>query len=154
MGGAGGICFAPRASLGARSCEGARCIVVRHARERRHDMAGIAGESAEAPRTRTAVRRSGGTDRGANVGDMERIASVAAGGALAAYALKRKDLPGIVAGVIGGLLVERGVTGHCHVYGALGMTSAESSEPVKRHGPNAVLDASDATRVERAVTVY
>jgi uncharacterized membrane protein len=91
-----------------------------------------------------------------NVGGLERAASVAAGGALAAYALKRRGLGGLVVGLLGGALLERGVTGHCHVYGALGLDSAAGdSHPrvVQRHGRAAVLDASKGRRVVRAVTI-
>jgi uncharacterized membrane protein len=98
-----------------------------------------------------------------NVNGVERAVSMVAGGALAAYALKRKDIPGLLLGVVGGMLVERGVSGRCHVYGALGLTSADEGghlphrvggRPVQQHGRAAVLDARQARRIERAVTVY
>ena len=112
------------------------------------DGTGTTGTTA-APRTRTAARRSEAN----NVNDVERVASVAAGGALAAYALKQRGLPGLLAGMVGGLLVERGVTGHCRVYEAAGLNTADEGEPVKQHGASAVLDASAARRVDRVVTV-
>ena len=118
----------------------------------------------EAPRL---ARDRNGRERdagdGTNVNGVERAVSIVAGGALAAWALKRKDLTGMVIGLVGGALVERGVSGHCRVYGALGLTSADevghlphraSDRPVQQHGRAAVLDASEARKVERAVTVY
>ena len=109
--------------------------------------------------------RDRGGRSGTNVNGVERVVSVAAGGALAAYALKRKDLTGLLLGVVGGALVERGVSGHCHVYGALGLTSTpdeiggrrphrSGERVVQQHGRAAVLDASHARKVERAVTVF
>src|SRR5690348_340631 len=105
-------------------------------------MAGTAAGSA--PRTRSSMR---GAADGQNVNDLERLASVVAGSALAALALKRRGIGGLVAGVLGGALVERGATGHCHVYQALGMNTADGGRPAQQHGPNAVLDASKARRV-------
>ena len=102
-----------------------------------------------------------------NVNAAERVASVAAGGALAAYGLRRKDLTGLLLGLVGGALLERGVTGRCAVYEAMGLTSAGDDEarrphaphrrggrPVQQHGRAAVLDASGAVRIERSVTVF
>lgn len=57
----------------------------------------------------------------------------------------------------GAFLVDRGATGHCVAYEALGLRTddEERSQPrvVKQHGPAAVLDASQSVRVEHAVTV-
>ena len=117
-------------------------------------MAATAAGAGQAPRTRSSLTRQGASGR-RNVNDIERMLSVAAGGALAAYALKKRDLGGLLVALVGGALVERGVTGHCRVYGALGMSTAESTdEPVQQHGPNAVIDASTARRVEHAVTIH
>jgi uncharacterized membrane protein len=116
-------------------------------------MAGSEAGTIAAPRTRSSSRGERASRR--NVNDIERVASVAAGGALAAYALRRKDLASVMLGLVGGYLLERGVTGHCHVYDALGVTTAHGDDdPVQQHGPNAVLDASRARRVEHAVTVH
>jgi uncharacterized membrane protein len=49
---------------------------------------------------------------------------MAAGGALAAYALRRRDTPGGAAALAGAALLYRGATGHCDVYGALGIDRA------------------------------
>jgi uncharacterized membrane protein len=61
-----------------------------------------------------------------NVGNIERWLSTAAGGALAAWALKRRDTPagGIALGAAA--LLYRGATGHCHVYQALGVNHGDS----------------------------
>lgn len=64
------------------------------------------------------------TDGGVNVGTPGRIASVLAGGALAAYGVKRKDLPGAAMALGGAALIGRGVTGHCPVSEKMGVNSA------------------------------
>jgi uncharacterized membrane protein len=96
-------------------------------------------------------------DQGArrNVNDVERVLSVVAGGALAAYALRRRGVGGLLAGALGGALVERGATGHCHVYAALDVDTlgGRPRRVEQRHGPAAVLDASKSKRVVRSVTV-
>ena len=90
-----------------------------------------------------------------NVGTIERVASVAGGAALALYGAKRKDLGGALLALLGAALVQRGATGHCAMYEGLGLdTSSEGGVAlVQQHGPNAVLDASKAVRVERTVTI-
>jgi uncharacterized membrane protein len=90
---------------------------------------------------------------GRNVNGLERVLSLAGGAALAAYALKRKDWSGLGLGVVAGALVERGVTGHCSVYGIMGVSTA-SDEPTRLHGGAATVDAKKAQKIERAMTVY
>ncbi|MDQ3555749.1 MAG: DUF2892 domain-containing protein [Gemmatimonadota bacterium] len=71
-----------------------------------------------------------------NVGTPERWGSTAAGGALLAAAVKRGGLGGILLGLGGAALVQRGVTGHCQVYGALGLDTHDfgSSEEISPSG--------------------
>lgn len=60
----------------------------------------------------------------ANVGDAERLVSVAGGAALTVAGLRRGSLGGALLALAGAALVHRGATGHCMVYGALGMDTA------------------------------
>lgn len=60
-----------------------------------------------------------------NVGRNERIASSVAGGALVAYGIKQGGVVGTVLSVLGGGLVLRGTTGHCNVYKALDVNTAD-----------------------------
>jgi hypothetical protein len=60
-----------------------------------------------------------------NVGEVERWVSVAVGGLLAAAALRRGGLGGAILAATGAMLVKRGVTGHCDVYEAVGVDTAE-----------------------------
>ena len=139
----------------------------RDARVERHVEPEYLDSGDAGPRARRGTRgRDADAPGGQNVNPAERVLSVAAGGALAAWAMRRKDLPGLLLGVLGGVLVERGVSGRCPVYGALGLTSAGpglrpgparlagEGRPVQQHGRAAVLDASTARKIERAVTVY
>ena len=59
-----------------------------------------------------------------NVGRAERWLSMAAGGALAAYAARRRDVPGGLAAIAGAALLYRGGTGHCVINSAIGRDSA------------------------------
>jgi len=60
-----------------------------------------------------------------NVGDTERWLSAIGGGALLIYGLRR-SLGSLALAVGGGMLVYRGLTGHCKVYDSLGLNSVGS----------------------------
>lgn len=64
-----------------------------------------------------------GTNDGSrvNIGKNERILSVLAGGALGVLALRGKGAKCSLFGLAGAALVHRGTTGHCYLYGALGI---------------------------------
>jgi uncharacterized membrane protein len=97
------------------------------------------------------------TNQGRNVGDTERIVSVVSGGALAAYGLGRRDLPGLAMALLGGELMHRGASGHCVLYEALGVTTADGhAYPVRRPrlaSAAATVNAREAVRIERSVTI-
>jgi uncharacterized membrane protein len=94
------------------------------------------------------------TTNGRNVGSAERVASVLGGSALTIYGLRRKDLIGTALALVGGFLLERGISGRSVAYDALGVSTAEGGLRLKKqHGPAAVLDASKARKIERSVTV-
>jgi uncharacterized membrane protein len=92
-----------------------------------------------------------------NVGRAERWLSMAAGGALAAYAARRRDLPGGLAAIAGAALLYRGSTGHCAINAAIGRDSAHGN------GSAAIADFGSDTReqlrgrrgihVEESVTI-
>jgi uncharacterized membrane protein len=72
---------------------------------------------------------------GINVARIERLACAVAGGALALYGLRRRSISGLVLSAAGAALLHRGSTGHCNVYEALGINSANGSDkevPVAR----------------------
>ena len=116
-----------------------------HARRARGDRGRSTG--ATAPRRRVA-------GEGRNVNGVERVLSLAAGRrARRATRSSGKDC-GAGLGVAGGALVERGVTGHCVVYGALGVSTRRRRAPVRQHGGAARVDANKAQKIERAVTIF
>lgn len=81
----------------------------------RGDVLPISGGPAPAPRV--------------NVHSAERAASAVAGGMLALWGLREGSLLGILFAVAGGSLLYRGLTGHCSLYQALGMSTAGRPAP-------------------------
>jgi len=63
-----------------------------------------------------------------NVGSAERSASVAAGALLAVLGISRRSLPGVLVAGLGGMMLYRGATGHCHLYDAMGIDTAAEEE--------------------------
>ena len=79
-----------------------------------------------------------------NVSDWERAASGLGGAMLLAYGLARRpSMASIVLAIGGVMLLERGATGHCSLYRALGLNSRAAMRQ-DRHG-----DGSD-DEIERA----
>jgi len=74
--------------------------------------------------TAAAPRRQHST----NVGQPERLISVIAGGALAAYGIRKRSWGGAALAAFGGVLAYRGLTGHCHMYRAIGVASSPRSK--------------------------
>ena len=96
-----------------------------------------------------------------NVGRVERWMSLIAGGALAAYAIKRRTTVSGIAGLAAAELIYRGATGHCHAYQALGINHANGH--ASEHGTGLIADRGSDTRrrlggrrgihVEESVTI-
>lgn len=82
---------------------------------------------------------------GANVGGVERLASVVAGGALALYGLRRRSIGGLALSMAGAALLHRGSTGHCNAYEAMGINTSKDSE-------NAIPVARDV-HVEKSIII-
>ena len=80
--------------------------------------------------------------RGINVHLAERWLSVIGGSALVLSGLKRRSFGGFALALLGGDLIYRGVTGHCHVYEALGLSTA-----------SATTGAPQGIRVEKTTTI-
>jgi uncharacterized membrane protein len=90
-------------------------------------------------------RPDGGADyaAGVNVGDGERLASVAGGALLALWGLRRGRPGGLALAALGGILIYRGASGHCPAYGALGIDRSDGGPRVGNLG----------VRIDRRVTV-
>lgn len=84
-----------------------------------------------------------------NVAGAERAASAILGGTLVVLGLGRRTLGGAVAAIAGGGLIYRGVSGNCHLYRALGVSSAEG----ERHDRAQVGGRAEEPEVARAITI-
>lgn len=85
----------------------------------RTDNAQSGSETANRPERRSAI---------VNVGKGEREASLLLGPVVALYGIARRDIPGLFLAALGAGLVYRGASGHCGVYGALGLDSRDRGE--------------------------
>ena len=86
-----------------------------------------------------------------NVGDVERWASAIGGGALALYGITRGSLGGIALALVGAALVQRGYSGHCNLYEAIGYSSAGDTS--LRNSENVSVPAERGIKVEKSVTI-
>jgi uncharacterized membrane protein len=85
---------------------------------------------------------------GRNISDAERWASVAAGAGLAIYGASRRSVGGWLVAGLGGLLVQRGVSGHCATYQALGLNTAGTGQDTRQ-----ALSGSRGVIVEESVII-
>jgi uncharacterized membrane protein len=81
-----------------------------------------------------------------NVGAAERLASMAVGGFLVTWAIRKRSPATMAAGIVGADLIYRGASGHCGVYGALGMNTAVA----KASGGQI---SSSAPEIQRSITI-
>lgn len=80
-----------------------------------------------------------------NVHDLERAASLLSGSWLTLKGLGRDSVGGLALMLVGGLLLYRGSTGHCPIYGSLGVSTAapEGWPEEEGQGLDRVDEASD-----------
>jgi uncharacterized membrane protein len=83
-----------------------------------------------------------------NVHDLERIASLVGGLGCVATGLVRRGWVGAALATLGGSLIHRGVTGHCHVYSALRVSTAHGVR-----GPIASVPHGQGIKVKHSITV-
>lgn len=86
-----------------------------------------------------------------NVGQTERWISAVGGGALALYGLTRGSLGGIALALVGAALVQRGYSGHCNLYEAIGYSTGGGE--TLRNSENVSVPAERGTKVEKSVTI-
>jgi uncharacterized membrane protein len=82
-----------------------------------------------------------------NVGDSERLLSIAGGAALAATGLLRSSPTGLAVATVGGALIYRGLSGHCPVYEALDTGTAP------RHGQAIGVRSGHGFKVEERIVI-
>jgi uncharacterized membrane protein len=93
------------------------------------------------------------TDTSPNVGRTERIVSAAAGGALIAYGIKNGGITGTLMSVIGGIMLYRGATGHCHLYDAAGIDTRGDEPLGTQRSPYNKRILSGQIHVKKAITI-
>src|SRR4051794_3807448 len=71
-----------------------------------------------------------------NVGENERAVSVAAGAILALQGLSRGSIPGLLTAAVGGMLITRGISGHCGMYENLGLDTGHQSDGMEERKIN------------------
>jgi uncharacterized membrane protein len=99
---------------------------------------------------RAALRmRAVNAESGVNVGRVERTASLLAGAVLATWGLHLRGGRGLLAALVAAPLLKRAVTGHCEVYGVVGVTTVGG----RLHAEDASVDPDSATDVSRTIRV-
>jgi len=83
-----------------------------------------------------------------NVGQVERTASVAAGALLAYCAIKQKGMARLGLGLLSTAFFQRGISGFCYTYQALGIRTAADTE-----GQNVAVPYELGIRVDEAATI-
>lgn len=88
---------------------------------------------------------AGRATRPQNVGQLERLGSMVGGSMLLLGALKRGN-GSLLSALLGGSLLYRGLTGHCHGYELLGINTAE-------HPPATAVPGQEGVKIEKTITI-
>ncbi len=83
-----------------------------------------------------------------NVHRIERMASISLGMVIAGFGVLRRGLLGTTFGLLGGALIHRGLTGHCHLYSALRVSTAHNTR-----GPSASVPHNQGIRIRHSLVV-
>src|SRR4051812_7015721 len=86
-----------------------------------------------------------------NVGRNERIASVVGGAGLGLLAARQKGVGGALLGLAGAWLIARGASGHCFVYDALDLDTADDASPAR--GRMAAGEVEPGVSVNASITI-
>jgi uncharacterized membrane protein len=103
-------------------------------------------------RGREETAREESPTREINVGEAERMASNLGGGVLIAAGLVRGGLSGLTLAGLGGMLLYRGLTGHCRLYSAMGMDTSQTDHG-QRDATEFGVPAQAGTRVIESITI-
>jgi len=93
-------------------------------------------------------RREALVRSGRNLSDAEKWISLAAGAGMTLYGVSRARRGGWLLAALGGMLIERGATGHCRVYEAFNINTAGSGDDTRR-----ALGGSAGVHVDEHVTI-
>ncbi len=97
-------------------------------------------------RSRESAAQGDTCSRPQNISQRERWWSLAGGTVLSLMGASRGGLGGLLVAGVGGGLVYRGLTGHCHAYQYLGVNTAE-------HNAAMAVPAQTGLKVEKSVTI-
>jgi len=90
---------------------------------------------------------------GRNVGEVERLVSMAAGVGLAAYGLSHRRTTGWVLAGLGAMLFRRGYSGCCHTYDMLGVNTAGTGTDTRRSlGGVAGVNVDEGVTIDRPIS--
>jgi len=87
-----------------------------------------------------------------NIQEAERWASLIGGGTLMAYGIAKRDWAGLGLAALGGGLLWRGATGHCDVYQALGVNTANPGR-AKGTGRNVSVPYELGIRIDETLRI-
>jgi len=90
---------------------------------------------------------------GVNVSDPERVVSAISGGILALYGVQQRGWRGAGLALLGAELLRRGASGHCNVYYALGVSTADNDVHPEQRAPGEVVSAAATVNARRAVKI-
>lgn len=120
------------------------------------EQAGVTSEDAGSSSSQRLWGVPGFFSGGVNVGETERWASAIGGGALAIYGItqliKNGSWGGAVLALVGGSLVYRGTSGHCAMYEAAGINTAETGESSAK-SPVVSVPAERGIKVEESIVI-
>ena len=85
---------------------------------------------------------------GRNISDTKKWISLAAGAGLTLYGVTRARRNGWMLAALGGMLFERGATGHCRVYEALNVNTAGTGDDTRR-----ALGGSAGVTVDESIVI-
>jgi uncharacterized membrane protein len=85
-----------------------------------------------------------------NIAEVERLASLIGGSALAVIGISRRSREGVALAALGAELVRRGATGHSYLYECLGFRTAGKGQGAE----TTAVPYELGVRVDQAITVY
>jgi uncharacterized membrane protein len=89
---------------------------------------------------------------GKNISDLEKWISLVAGAGLTLYGVSKARRGGWLLAGLGGMLIERGTTGHCRVYEAFNVNTAGTGSDTRRAlGGSAGLNVDESVTINRPV---
>ena len=90
--------------------------------------------------------------RSRNISDIERWVSMGAGAMMTAYGLSRRRTSGFALAGLGALLFRRGMTAHCDVYEALGMSTAAADDTRRALGGSSGVIVNESVTINRPIS--